>query len=63
MVVVPPARTVAPPTTPTATGTLFSLTLLSTSEPARAPLLAVDVRAKIGVFVATESIIASDPAV
>ncbi len=63
IVVVPPASTVAPPTTPTATGTLFNLTLLSTSEPPRTPLLALEVRANMGVFVATESIIASAPAV
>jgi len=63
IVVVPPARTVAPPLTPTAMGTLFNLMLFKTSEPPSFPLLAVDVRIKMGVLVTTASMMASDPTV
>jgi hypothetical protein len=58
-----PARTVAPPTTPTAVGTFVSLTLLSTSEPCRTPPLAALERMPIGVFVIVVSMIASPPTV
>lgn len=61
IVVVPPGRTTAPLVTPTAVGTLLSLMLLRTMDPARTPLLGSDVRKKIGVLVATASIIASAP--
>ena len=60
IVVVPPLRTTAPPTTPTAIGTLFNFTLLSTRDPAN-PVLAWEVRRNIGVFVATASIMAKAP--
>lgn len=63
MVVVPPLRTVAPPTTPTAVGTLFRWMLLSTRDPWSWLLLVVDVRTNIGVFVTVASMIASAPIV
>lgn len=63
IVVVPPVRTTAPPTTPTAVGTLVSLALLITRDPARWPLLGCEFRIKIGVFVTVASIIASAPTV
>lgn len=63
IVVVPPASTVAPPTTPTAVGTLVNLALLITSEPPSLPLLGWEVRTKMGVFDTTASMIASAPTV
>lgn len=61
MVVVPPDRTTAPPTTPTAVGTLLSLALLRTIEPPSFPLLGLDVRTKIGVLVTVASMMACAP--
>lgn len=62
MVVVPPAKTVAPPAT-TAVGTLVSLALLMTNEPASFPLLACELRMKIGVLVTSASMMAWPPVV
>lgn len=61
--VVPPARTVVPPLTPTAMGTLFNLMLFKTKEPPSFPLLAVDVRMNIGESVTMPSIMATAPTV
>ena len=61
MVVVPPFNTVAPPSTPTAIGTLLSLMLSRTIEPSRVPVLAAVVRKKMGVLDTTASMIASAP--
>jgi hypothetical protein len=65
IVVVPPARTTAPPTTPTAVGTLVNLMLFRTREPAPMStlLLGVAVRTKTGVLVTVASMIASAPMV
>lgn len=60
IVVVPPLKTTAPPTTPTAVGTLVSLMLFRTREPP-SEVLAVDVRTKMGVLTTVASIIASAP--
>ena len=59
----PPARTVVPLTTPTAIGTLTSLALLITREPAREPLLGFEVRMKMGVSLTTASMMAWAPVV
>lgn len=60
IVVVPPARSTVPSSTPTAVGTLLNWTFESTIEPSRE--LEVDERCrKTGVSLITASMIASDP--
>ena len=61
MVFVPPFRTVAPPLTPTAMGTLVSWMLLRTRDLGVDEVLVVEVRMKIGVFLTVASMIASAP--
>lgn len=48
-----PTRTMAPPTTPTAVGTLISPMLLRTSDPASTPLDTTEERTKMGVLETT----------
>lgn len=62
IVKVPPGRTTAPPTTPTAVGTFVSWMLFKTSDPA-SEVDGCEFRTKIGVLITTASMIASAPTV